>query len=74
MPDYLKEFALVASVAEALHMSINEVEEKFTLSQLFIMTTIQSINSRDDENKSSKQLNKGTTKEERNKNAFKMLR
>jgi len=61
-------------VAEALHMSIDEVEMKFTLPQLFIMTTIQSINYETDENKSSKQLNKGSTKEERNAQAFRMLR
>jgi len=65
---------LVVSVSEALHMSIDEVETKFTLPQLFIMTTIQSLNNEDDETKSSKQLNKGKTKEERNKNAFRMLR
>jgi len=64
---------LVVSVANALYMSIDEVEEKFTLPQLFIMTTIQAINDEDDSS-SSKQLNKGKTKEERNKNAFRMLR
>ena len=67
---------MVVSVSEALHMSIDEVETKFTLPQLFIMTTIQSLNNEDDDDKtkSSKQLNKGKTKEERNKNAFRMLR
>ena len=63
---------MVVSVANALYMSIDEVEEKFTLPQLFIMTTIQTINDEDDN--SSKQLNKGKTKEERNANAFRMLR
>ena len=63
---------MVVSVANALYMSIDEVEEKFTLPQLFIMTTIQAINDEDDI--SSKQLNKGKTKEERNRNAFRMLR
>ena len=63
---------MVVSVANALYMSIDEVEEKFTLPQLFIMTTIQAINDEDDI--SSKQLNKGKTKEEINRNAFRMLR
>jgi len=63
---------LVVSVANALYMSIDEVEEKFTLPQLFIMTTIQAIN--DEEDNPSKQLNKGKTKEEINRNAFRMLR
>jgi len=53
-------------------MSIDEVEEKFTLPQLFIMTTIQAIN--DEEDNPSRQLNKGKTKEEINRNAFRMLR
>ena len=63
---------MVVSVANALYMSIDEVEEKFTLPQLFIMTTIQTIN--DEEDNPSKQLNKGKTKEEINRNAFRMLR
>lgn len=63
---------MVVSVANALYMSIDEVEEKFTLPQLFIMTTIQAIN--DEEDNPSKQLNKGKTKEEINRNAFRMLR
>ena len=63
---------MVVSVANALYMSIDEVEEKFTLPQLFIMTTIQAIN--DEDESPSKQLNKGKTKDEINANAFRMLR
>ena len=55
-------------------MSIDEVEEKFTLSQLFIMTTIQSLNDENNDISNSKRLNKGTTKDERNAQAFRMLR
>ncbi len=53
-------------------MSIDEVEEKFTFPQVFIMTTIQSIN--DEDYDSGKQLNRGKTKEEKNANAFRLLR
>jgi len=76
LPDYLREFAIVDSAAEALKMSTGDVEDKFTLAQLVIMSTIQSIQFEHEKN-STKQggkiKNKAATAEEQNKRAWKYL-
>ena len=64
------------SAAEALKMSTGEVENKFTLSQLVIMSTIQSIQFEHEKSKMGKGgciKNKATTAEEQNKRAWKYL-
>jgi len=69
----------VASTAETLHMSIDDVEEKFNYAQLTIMSIIQEINFKDLKEKTSgsrgggRVLNKGRTPEEKNANALKYL-
>ena len=76
MPDYLREFAIVDSAAEALKMSTGEVEDKFTLSQLIIMSTIQSIQFEHEKSKMSgsrRMKNKAATPEEQNRRAWKYL-
>ena len=77
MPDYLQEFTIVDSAAEALKMSTGEIEDKFTLSQLIIMSTIQSIEFEHEKNKaghSGRRIkNKAATIEEQNKRAWKYL-
>jgi len=78
MPDALKEFRLTISASQALHMSIDEVEEKFNMGQLILMSTIQKISFEEDEEESKKKrgsrvVNKGKTKDERNRDAFRKL-
>lgn len=76
LPDYLREFAIVDSAAEALKMSTGEVEDKFTLSQLIIMSTIQNIQFDHEKSKTgngSRIKNKAATPEEQNKRAWKYL-
>jgi len=68
----LREYVLVSSFAEAQHMSIGEVEEKYNLAQLLIMTRLQGY--RHKEEKGSKNVvNKGKTAAEKNKAAWKLL-
>ena len=62
------EFSLVSSAAESLNMSIDEVEDKFTLSQLIIMSTIQELTSPSPGKKNI--LNTGMAPEEKNKYAW----
>ena len=78
MPDYLREFAIIDSAAETLKMSTGEIEDKFTLSQLVIMSTIQSIQFEHEKSKmkgsgSGRIKNKAATPEEQNKRAWKYL-
>ena len=78
MPEELKEFRLITSAAQSLNMSINEVEEKFNMGQLVMMSIIQKISWEEDEilskkNRGRKPINKGKTVDERNLNAFKLL-
>jgi len=76
LPDYLREFAIVDSAAEALKMSISDVEDKFTLSQLVIMSTIQNIQFEHEKSKSGsggRIKNKASTPEEQNRRAWKYL-
>lgn len=57
-------------------MSTGEVEDKFTLSQLIIMSTIQSIQFDHEKNKmkaGGRLKNKAATPEEQNKRAWKYL-
>jgi hypothetical protein len=51
LPGYLREFSFVTSAAESLKMSMDDVEEKFTLSQLIIMGTIQQLQFENEKNK-----------------------
>ena len=79
MPDALKEFRLTVSTSTALNMSIDEVEEKFNMGQLILMSTVQKISFEEDEEESKKKrgsriVNKGKTKDERNRDAFRKLR
>jgi len=79
MPDALKEFRLTVSTSTALNMSIDEVEEKFNMGQLILMSTVQKISFDEDEEESKKKpgsriVNKGKTKDERNRDAFRKLR
>lgn len=76
MPDYLREFAIIDSAAEALKMSTSDVESKFTLAQLVIMSTIQSIQFDHEKSKSGsggRIKNKAATAEEQNRRAWKYL-
>jgi hypothetical protein len=76
LPDYLQEFAIVDSAAEALKMSTGEVEDKFTLSQLIIMSTIQNIQFEHEKSQmknGGRIKNKAATPEEQNKRAWKYL-
>ena len=76
MPDYLQEFTIVDSAAEALKMSTGEIEDKFTLSQLIIMSTIQNIEFEHEKNEAGcngRIKNKASTTEEQNKRAWKYL-
>jgi len=54
-------------------MSIDEIEEKFTMSQLFIFVTIQGYEAEKYRKKRGKVINTGQTPEEINKNAWKYL-
>jgi hypothetical protein len=72
----LREFAIVDSAAEALKKSTGEVEDKFTLSQLVIMSTIQSIQFEHEKSKmgaGGRIKNKAATAEDQNKRAWKYL-
>ena len=72
----MREFAIVDSAAEALKMSTGEVENKFTLSQLVIMSTIQSIQFEHEKSKmgsGGRIKNRAATPEEQNKRAWKYL-
>ena len=72
----MQEFAIVDSAAEALKMSTGEVEDKFTLSQLIIMSTIQSIQFEHEKSQmkgSGRIKNKAATPEEQNRRAWKYL-
>jgi len=59
-------------------MSLDEVEEKFNMAQLVLMSTIQSINFESDKKRSAqkgrgRRANKGKTKGDRNIDAFRRL-
>ena len=58
----------MTSAAESLKMSIDEVEEKFTLSQLIMMSTIQDLTSPASGRKNI--LNRGMSPEDKNKYAW----
>ena len=79
LPGYLREFSMITSAAEAFKMSMDEVEEKFTLTQLFIMSTIQSIQFEHDKKErhggrgSGRVLNRAANPQEQNKKAWKYL-
>lgn len=78
MPDSLKEFRLTVSTSTALNMSIDEVEEKFNMGQLIIMSTIQKISFDEDEEERNKKprqrvRNKGKSVQDRNRDAFRKL-
>jgi len=75
LPGYLREFSIVTSAAESLKMSMDEIEEKFTLSQLIIMGTIQQLQFENDKNKHSdkKVLNKDPDPKKQNRKAWKHL-
>ena len=69
---------MVASAAEAFKMSMDDVEKKFTLSQLFIMSTIQDIQfqhekKRNDGGRGGRVLNKSADPVEQNKKAWRYL-
>lgn len=61
---------MVVSAAETLKMSINEVEEKFSLGQLILMSTIQNLNY---EGNGKTILNRGLNPEQQNKKAWSFL-
>ena len=76
LPAYLREFSIITSAAEALKMSMNDVEEKFTLSQLIIMSTIQGLQFEHEKNKrpgSKRVLNKAADPKEQNRRAWRYL-
>ena len=75
LPAYLREFSIITSAAEAMKMSMSDVEEKFTLSQLIIMSTIQNIQFEHEKNKhgSKRVLNKAADPNEQNRRAWKFL-
>ena len=76
LPDYLREFAIITSAAESLKMSMDDVENKFTLSQLIIMSTIQNIQFENEKNKhpgSKRVLNKTVDPNEQNRRAWRYL-
>jgi len=66
---------MITSAAEAFKMSMDDVEEKFTLSQLFIMSTIQNIQFEHDKKKmgSGRVLNRAADPAEQNKKAWRFL-
>lgn len=76
LPAYLREFSIITSAAEAMKMSMSDVEEKFTLSQLIIMSTIQNIQFEHEKNKhpgSKRVLNKTIDPKEQNRRAWRYL-
>ena len=79
MPHELKEYRLTVSCAQSLNMSIDEVEEKFNMGQLVLMSIMQKISSEEDEkerkntSRSRPPVNKGKTIDERNRDAFNRL-
>ncbi len=58
----------MSSAAESLKMSIDEVEEKFTTSQLVILSTIQEMTTPKSGRKNI--LNRGLSPEDKNKYAW----
>lgn len=75
MPGYLREFSIVTSAAESLKMSMGEIEEKFTLSQLIIMGTVQQLQFEHEKNKHSnkKIVNKDPDPAKQNRKAWSRL-
>jgi len=66
----------VATTAESLHMTIDEIESGFTYGQLSIMSIIQEISHADLRDKGSgksRVLNRGHTPAEQNAAAWKHL-
>lgn len=78
MPEELKEFRLVVSSVQTLHMSIDEIEEKFNMGQLIMISIMQKISWDEDEisskkNRGRRPVNVGKTTEKRNLDAFRRL-
>lgn len=79
MPEELKEYRLTISCAQSLNMSIDDIEDKFNMGQLVMMSIMQKISFEEDQMESKKRsryrqpVNKGKTVDERNRDAFNRL-